>query len=275
MQILKKEITAGSYTALLTCYIRDYYDSFDKDRKRPAILVCPGGAYQYTSEREAEPVALKFSGMGYQTFVLDYSCSPTGAEYPTALTQALASIKYIRENAEEWHIDPKKITVMGFSAGGHLAANVSVDHENEAVLKAIGAKKNECRPDACVLCYPVISSGKWAHRGSIDNLMGSKKSDELQEHLSLENRVNTDTPPTFLWHTWADGSVPVQNTLLYALALKDKNVTAEVHIFPFGGHGLSLANAETSYPAGVEIQDDCTIWPELADRFLREVTEER
>ncbi len=271
---MKENITANGFTACLTCYIRDHYDTFDKGRKRKALLIFPGGAYQYTSEREAEPVAMVFSGMGYQTFVLDYSCAPKGAKYPTALMQGLLAVKYIRDNAEKYSVDPNKIAVLGFSAGGHLAADVSVEFNDGEVLSKLGLTAAQVRPDASVLCYPVITSGEFAHRGSFVNLTGTGEITELTKKLSLETRVHKDVPPTFLWHTWTDGAVPVQNTLLYSMALKQNGIAAEVHIFPQGGHGLSLGNAETSHPDGNEIVADVQEWPVLADRFLRQVMEE-
>ncbi len=262
---------AEGFSARLTAYLLEYYNDFDKDRKRPAMLICPGGAYWYTSPREAEPVAIKFSAKGYQTFVLDYSCAPTGAEYPVAFKQALLAIKYIRDHAEEYHIDPDHIAIMGFSAGGHLAANVSTDYMNEKLLSEIGCTVSEVRPNASVLCYPVISSGEFAHKGSVENLMGKKATEELRDYLSLEKRVSEMTPPTFIWHTFADESVPVENSLLYALSLKKHKVPCEMHIFPFGGHGLSLASPETSHPGNVQVVEECTEWTELCERFLGQI----
>ena len=268
MKYLQTEITAEGYTARLSAYLLDYYDDFDKGRRRPAMLICPGGAYWYTSVREAEPVAVKFSSFGYQTFVLDYSCAPTGAVYPVAFKQALLSIGYIRKHAEEFHIDPEHIAIMGFSAGGHLAANVSTDYMNEKILSEIGCTVQDVRPNASVLCYPVISTGEYAHKGSIDNLLGKSGGQKMRDFLSLEHRVSESTPPTFIWHTFSDESVPVENSLYYALALKKHNVTCELHVFPFGPHGLSLANPETSHPGNVQVVEECTQWPDLAERFL-------
>lgn len=268
MEIVKREITVKGFTAILTGYILDNFDEVDINRKRKAILICPGGAYAWTSPREAEPVAIRFAGHGFQCFVLDYSCSPTGAEYPVALSQALLALKTIRENADDWHVDPDKIAICGFSAGGHLAANVSCDYNNEEALGLIGAKKDEGKPNASLLCYPVITSGEWAHKDSIKNLLGSRFSPETEEYVSLENRVTKDNPPTFIWHTFEDNAVPVQNSLFYALALKEKEVPCELHIFPKGGHGLSLAAAETNRDGAPGTIREIAQWPELAADFL-------
>ncbi len=260
MEIIKKSVSYEDFEAALTCYIMHNDAVFRADRVRPAILILPGGGYEYTSCREAEPIALRFTSLGYQTFVLDYSCSPTGAVYPVALEQAKAAMKLIRANASEWCVNPSKIAVMGFSAGGHLAANLANDSSGES------------KPSACVLGYPVITADeRYTHRGSIEKVSGKSFREADKEFFSLEKHVTNANPPTFLWHTWEDGCVNVMNTLLYATALKKAGVTAEVHIFPFGGHGLALASEETSHEDGREIVEECTQWPELAGRFLRQV----
>ncbi len=168
-------------------------------------------------------------------------------------------------------MDPDKIAICGFSAGGHLAANVSCDYNNAEALELIKAKKDEGRPNASVLCYPVITSGEFAHKDSIKNLLGSRFSPAMEAEVSLENRVNKNNPPTFLWHTFEDASVPVQNSLLYALALKENNVPCELHVFPFGGHGLSLADPETNRDWEKHRLEEIRQWPELASAFLKNV----
>ncbi len=269
--MIKRDITVKGFTASLTGYILDNYEDIDINRKRSAILICPGGAYAWTSPREAEPIAVRFSAHGFQCFVLNYSCAPTGAEYPVALAQALLAIKTIRENSDAWHVDPDKIAICGFSAGGHLAANVSCDFNNGEALELIKAKKDESKPNAALLCYPVISSGDVAHKDSIKNLLGSRFSKDMEEEVSLEKRVTENNPPTFLWHTFEDGCVPVQNSLLFALALKEKNVPCELHVFPFGGHGLSLADPETNREWDKHKLEEIRQWPELASVFLKNV----
>ncbi len=271
MKIITKEFEIKEFKALLTGYILDNYNEIDMNRKRPAIIVFPGGAYAWNSKREAEGVAMRFTAQGFQAFVLNYTCCNEGAEYPVALSEALCAIKWVRENAAELHVDPKKIAICGFSAGGHLAANVSCDFNNEEALLNFGGQKDMSRPNACVLCYPVISSGEFAHKDSIKNLLGSRYSEETKEKVSLENQVSPLTPPTFIWHTFADGSVPVENSLLYAMSLKANGVTCEMHIYPFGGHGLSLANSETNKGCTEHEYEEIRNWPELAGRFLRQV----
>lgn len=211
----------------------------------PAVLVLPGGGYDFCSDREAEPVALKFLGMGIAAFVLRYSC--VKKKYPTALLEALTALKYIRENAERLYIDPDKISVMGFSAGAHLAGCVSNFYHDKEILSYLDASEDEVKPDKSVLCYPVLTSGEYAHESSILNLLADGGDDKLREKLSLENQVSSKTPETFLWHTADDSCVPIENTLLYMSALSKNKIPFEAHIYEWGGHGLSLCDETTMY----------------------------
>lgn len=207
----------------------------DGERNRPAVVICPGGGYSYLSEREWEAVALQFTAAGFHAFVVEYTVSP--AYYRQPLLDLSQAVSMIRENAENWYVDPDKIVVCGFSAGGHLAASLGVH------WSTVGSEVNQ--PNALILCYPVITSGPFAHRGSFDALLGSNPTPEMLKEMSLEKQVNENTPPTFIWHTVADSVVPVENTLLFAQALQSYNIPFEMHIFPNGDHGLSLATAET------------------------------
>ena len=174
--------------AHLVTYIQEYSEAMAIN-DRPLILLCPGGGYTRTSDREAEPMALKFLAMGYHAAVLRYSCAP--AEYPTSLKELAYSIKFLREHAKEWHIDPHKIVVEGCSAGGHLAASLGVFWDEDFLAESQGLSASEqelLRPDGLLLCYPVITSGEFAHRGSFENLLGSRQ-EELGEKLSLEKQV--------------------------------------------------------------------------------------
>lgn len=239
-----------------TGYILKNSGEYCADRTRPAVLLCPGGGYAFTSDREATPVALSFLAQGIDVFVLRYTCAPNG-EFPMQLCQAAAAMRVIRRNAEKWHIDPKRIAVCGFSAGGHLAASLGV-FWNSPILTKRKLGGEACRPDGMVLCYPVITSGQYAHRGSFDNLLGERAgSKEMLTLVSLEKQVSGETPRAFLWHTWTDGGVPVQNTLLFASALADKGIPAEVHLYPKGDHGLSLGNELVCSGDGIrpELQD--------------------
>jgi len=236
------------------------------EKKRGAVLVCPGGGYRYTSPREAEPIALQFNAAGFHAFVLYYSVFPR--KHPQPLLDVSRAMCIIRENAEKWNIDPEKIAVCGFSAGGHLAASLGVYWGKEYLYEVPGITKGMNKPNALILCYPVITSGLKAHRGSFDSLLGENAADESLHEMSLEHHVNENTPPTFLWHTFNDKAVPVENSLLFAQALCDKGIPFELHVYPDGPHGLSLATSETSNGnAGMENPHVAT-WIKLCIEWL-------
>lgn len=253
--------------AHLVTYIQEYSEAMAIN-DRPLILLCPGGGYTRTSDREAEPMALKFLAMGYHAAVLRYSCAP--AEYPTSLKELAYSIKLLREHAKEWHIDPHKIVVEGCSAGGHLAASLGVFWDEDFLAESQGLSASEhelLRPDGLLLCYPVITSGEFAHRGSFENLLGSRQ-EELGEKLSLEKQVTNKVPKTFIWHTFADQSVPVENSLLFVSALRRAGVPTEFHMYEKGAHGLALADKLTETNDGRAVQEECTSWIRLAHTWL-------
>lgn len=256
--------------AKLTVYIQQPSDDL-KITKRPLVLLCPGGGYEYTSDREAEPMALSFMAKGFNAAVLRYSCAP--AVFPTALLELGRSILTIREHADEWEVDKDAIIVEGCSAGGHLAANYACMWKREFVSKALlgdtsDEVKEKLRPNGLLLCYPVITSGEYAHQGSFEHLLGDKY-EEKKEELSLEKCVNKDVPKTFIWHTFTDGCVPVENSLLFATALKRENINTELHIFPEGEHGLSLANDLTLSNWGNEVVPEVEVWIDLATNWLK------
>lgn len=255
--------------ARLNVYIQEPSESLSIS-KRPLILLCPGGAYSYTSDREAEPLAFAFMAKGLNVAILRYSCAP--AVFPTSLLELGRSILTIRENAKEWEVDENAIIIEGCSAGGHLAASYACMWKRDFVSKALlgdieEASKEKLRPNGLMLCYPVITSGKFAHRGSIENLLGDRY-EYMKDDMSLENQVNSDVPKTFIWHTFTDGSVPVENSLLFATALRENNINTELHIFPEGGHGLSLANKLTLSNGGNEDVPSAAPWIDLATTWL-------
>lgn len=252
--------------AKLVIYIQEYSEGL-YIKERPLVLLCPGGGYGHTSDREAEPMALKFLAMGYHAAVLRYSTAP--AAYPVQLKELAYSMKYIRTHAEEWHISQDKIVVQGCSAGGHLAASLGVFWQEEWLGSSVSAKSEELRPNGLMLCYPVITSGEFAHRGSFDNLTGGD--DSLLEHLSLEKQVNAHTPKTFLWHTFTDEAVPVENSLMFVSALRKYNIPTEFHLYPKGRHGLALASELTAGEDGGHIQEECESWIELACTWLKNI----
>jgi len=230
-------------------------------RRKPLALIFPGGAYAFRSDREAEPVALRLQSLGIQSVVVRYSVAP--ARYPKALQEAAEAVAYARAHAEEWLCDAHKIAVLGFSAGGHAAAHIGLKWHMMPQGEA-------CRPDAMILAYPVITSGKYAHKWSIENLLGEDY-DRLKDEMSLERYVRPDTPPTFLWHTREDESVPPENSLLLAQELCRNGVAFELHIWQHGGHGMSLSNDQVYPPQEKNIRPECQEWIDMAARWLREI----
>ncbi len=254
--------------AKLTVYIQEPSDSLNI-KERPLVLLCPGGGYGYTSDREAEPIALSFLAKGFHAAILRYSCSP--AVYPTALYELGRSILIVRENAKRWNVKEDAVILQGCSAGGHLAANFACVWKEDFIPEGLGISytdKFELRPNGLLLCYPVITSGEHAHRDSFVKLLGDRY-DELLEKVSLENQVNEDVPRTFIWHTFTDGAVPVENSLLFATALRAHGVNTELHIFPEGCHGLALANELTAGNEVKEIAPACETWLSLATQWLK------
>lgn len=259
--------------ARLITYLQDGSDSM-AIKTRPLVLICPGGGYGYTSDREAEPIALAFLAMGYHAAVLRYSCAP--AKYPTALLELAASILMIRENASKWQVDPDKIIVEGCSAGGHLAACLGMFWDEDFLAEAMGLGTGEhklLQPNGMILCYPVITSGEFAHRGSFQNLLGDREA-ELSAKLSLENQVSEKTPQAFIWGTFADQSVPMENSLLLVSAMRRAGIPVEYHLYPKGGHGLALATHLTETSDGRHVQEECAIWVELAKNWMEHLFDE-
>ncbi len=246
-------------------FIPKNYTEYCDGRRRPAVLVLPGGGYRYTSEREATPIATEFLTCGAATFVLYYSVGPD--RFPTSLCQVYAAIRQIRANADEWNIDPDNIAVIGFSAGGHLAASSGVLW-NSDIAKKCGFDGESHKPNGMILSYPVITGGEKAHRGSFDNLLGPNASPEMIEYLSLENRVTSDTPRTFIWHTYEDTCVPVENSILFANALVKERIPLELHIYPHGEHGLSLVNESVCTDSFLVNTKKVATWVALAKEWL-------
>ncbi|MGN0159805.1 MAG: alpha/beta hydrolase [Lachnospiraceae bacterium] len=251
--------------ATATTYLLDIYPEYQRLSKRPLVIICPGGGYNHHSPREGEAIAIRMNSFGCNAIVLRYSLAPN--EYPCALYELAATVAMARNHAKEWNIDTDKIIVAGFSAGGHLAASFGNHWSDEKLTSALGVDSELLRPNGQFLGYPVITSGEYAHRGSFEKLLGTH-GEELMEQVSVEKTVNKNTPPTFLWHTFEDGSVPVENSLLMAKALREQGIHFEMHIFPYGGHGLGLATEETNTREGNKLQPECAVWPDLFATWL-------
>lgn len=211
----------------------------DDGKEKSALIVLPGGGYARRAEHEGEDIALWLNSLNISSFVLNYRVAPYKHPYP--LMDAKRALRLVRFNAKKWNIIPDKIGVIGFSAGGHLASTLATHFDYGDKKASDPIEKISCRPDAVILCYPVISMEDYTHKGSKLNLLGENPDSALVFALSTHNMVSEDTPPTFIWHTFDDGGVPVENSLLFAQALKEKNVPFEMHIFPTGRHGLGLA----------------------------------
>ncbi len=255
----KKLTTPLSDKATLTCYLLDNYKEFDENRLRPAIILCPGGGYSFRSAREAEPLAIKMLSLGLQAFVLNYSVAP--ARFPVSLTELAEAMKYVRQNSTDFHIAKNQICAGGMSAGGHLAASLGIYYDS-ALLKKYGYRAEEVKPDAMLLGYSVLTSGKYTHEDSIKCLLGKDADDPAKRaKVDLASHVSKNTPPSFIWHTVTDDLVPVQNSLLFAQALRKYDVPFALHLYPAGGHGLSLGTRETAFVNGYGIQKEIQNWP--------------
>lgn len=234
-------------------------------QKRPCLLLCPGGAYRMVSQREAEPVALPFLSQGFNVFILNYSTAPH--TFPVQLREVAAAMELIHRNTDGWNCDTERVAIMGFSAGGHLAAHYSTCFDCSQV--------RELFPDshpvqASILCYPVITADPACrHTGSFVNLTGHDPvTEEDRKAFSLENRVTAQTPPTFLWHTAADQAVPVENSLRYAAALSACKIPFELHIYPYGTHGRSTADEHTCDNLDAQTFH-AHAWIEAAQKWLK------
>ncbi|MEA4888907.1 MAG: alpha/beta hydrolase [Clostridiaceae bacterium] len=242
----EKLVASGSaFGTFKSCNPSMTYYPADQGQNRGTIIVCPGGGYSMKADHEGVPIALRLNALGLNAYVLDYRVQPD--LHPSPVLDARRAISIARERAAGLGTRTDRIGILGFSAGGHLAASAGTMWDQE-----------KCRPDAMVLCYPVITFSKAGHLGSRINLLGESASLALISDLSIENRVDRRTPPAYIWHTADDDGVPVENALLMASALAAKQVPFACHIYPHGPHGLGLAD---DFP-------DIRHWPEECVDFL-------
>ena len=226
---------------------------------RPLVVVLPGGGYGGRAGHEGAPIAAWLNEIGLHAVVCNYRVYPW--LYPTPLIDAQRAVRLTRAHAAEWGVDPARIGVLGFSAGGHLACAVANFGDDGEAGAAEPVARCSSRVQALISCYAVVSSGSRGHAGSFRNLLGEKPAPELLHRLSLENSVTAANPPAFIWHTANDGAVPVANALLYAEALDAAKVPFALHIYPNGRHGLGLAHGEPGTASG---------WTLACEAWLRE-----
>ncbi len=250
----------------LTTYIQyNMTEMKQENRKRPTLLICPGGGYGMCSQRESEPIALAFAPFGMNAFILNYSVAPN--KFPTQIREVAAAMELLYENQDEWHVDTEKITIIGFSAGGHLAAHYSTSFDIPEVREVFPQSKSV---NGSILSYPVIIADKGiCHEGSFRNLTGEYPlSDKKFNRFSLDKCVSEKTPPAFIWHTSADNCVPVESSLYYANALAKYKIPYELHIYPYGNHGGSTFDHQTQDNPN-EISKYNSRWVEEAGKWLK------
>ncbi len=211
---------------------------------RAAVIIFPGGSYGGLAiDYEGKQVAEWFNSLGVTAFVLDYRHRGKGYGHPAPLDDAQRAIRFVRSRAAEWKLDPAKIGIIGFSAGGHLASTAGTHFDSGKSDAKDPIDRASCRPDFLILCYPVITllDAPYVHQGSRKNLLGEQPDSEMVKKLSNETQVTKETPPTFLFHTNADDGVLPENSILFYMALRKAKVPAELHIYQEGKHGVGLA----------------------------------
>jgi acetyl esterase/lipase len=253
-------------------YILDSSEQILSKSKRPIVVLCPGGGYEMTSDREAEPIAMRLLGMGYHVGILRYSVAPS--RFPVALLELAEVMKLIHKKSMAWQVDVHRIFIQGSSAGGHLAASLGVFWNNPFLYKRAGAAPEILKPRGLILNYPVVTSDpEFIHEGSFRNLLG-KDYEEKKVQVSIEKQITKDMPSCFIWHTDTDQSVPVENVLMLTMALKKAGISAELHIYHTGEHGLSLGDETTARPDGSKTCEAVQSWIELLKIWLKDMNAE-
>ena len=233
-----------------------------------AVVICPGGGYGFlASDHEGRRVAEWLNSIGVAGVMVKYRLAPK-YKHPAPLMDAQRAIRTVRAKSKEWGLDPHRIGILGFSAGGHLASTAATHFDEGKADASDPIDRESCRPDLAVLVYPVISfTADFSHKGSADNLLGKGASKELLTSLSNETQVTEKTPPTFLAHTLADTGVPMENSLAFAMALRKAKVPFELHVFEKGQHGLGLGSGWKTGKIGPE--PSFQAWPKLCESWLK------
>jgi acetyl esterase/lipase len=252
---------------------RVYIDAYvsDTDKNRDAMLVIPGGGYAgVCSDREGGPIAEAFFDKGYNAFVLNYRVGRETDRFPCQLLDAAGAMLYIRENADRLGVNRDRVFAVGFSAGGHLAGSLATMFAYDEVKAAFGDKYRLVRPEGVVLAYPVTTLLENTHMASFKNLLGKDSFSEAdKKKFSLDAALTKDSSPAFVWHTVEDQIVPVEGSIAFAAALKKNVIPFRMSIFPYGPHGVALANAVTEFgnPAFVQPMAEC--WVSEADEWMK------
>lgn len=255
----------------LTLYVHE-----ESSKPRPAIVVCTGGGYRFLSVREAQPIADFYYNEGMNVYLLRYSVAPYATNYRPLIQVALA-IKYVRENAAAHNTAPNKIIACGFSAGGHLAASAGILWNIPEVRDALGitdgsAPEGINRPDGVILSYPVILAGENTHQGSIRNLAGKENyTEEDIQKFSLDLNVDSTSAPMFVWHTATDTCVPIHSTVAISSAYAKAKIPFEMHIYPNGPHGLSLADERTWEGGEHLVNPHAATWAPLSLMWIKDM----
>jgi len=229
-----------------------------------AMVICPGGGYEHLAPHEGNDYALWLNQHGITCFVLKYRLGSHGYHYPAEFQDVTRAMRWVRAHADDYKIDPQRIGIMGSSAGGHLAATLLTHFDLGNKNSSDEIERQSSRPDLGILCYAVITMGKFTHQGSKENLLGKNPSPELVKNLSNELQVKTNTPPCFLWTTFEDKTVPMENTMMFAEALRKNRVPFDLHIYEKGGHGMGLKD-KPPFAHPHPWAADCLFWLKAND----------
>jgi acetyl esterase/lipase len=228
--------------------------------KGASFIICPGGGYAALAPHEGFQYAIWLNEQGITGFVLKYRLGSNGYRHPAMMQDVQRALRYVRANAEKWNLDPNRIGVMGSSAGGHLASTALTHFDAGNAAAADPIDRVSSRPSLGILCYAVITMGPDTHAGSKQYLLGDNPEPALVELLSNEKQVTANTPPVFIFHTYEDSAVKVENALEFASALRRNKVPFALHIYPKGGHGMGLGSAQWDPGNRHPWTNDCALW---------------
>ncbi len=264
--MLYEEIIYPGENVKLRVFCNPPHPELPKMNKRPGVVICPGGGYAFCSEREADIVAEQFLAAGFQAFVFTYSVGKD-AEFPRPLVELSRAMRDIRANAEKYNLDPEKIAVGGFSAGGHLTASLGTLWNDPEVVEKSGCKNGENKPNFLILGYPVTTT-TWMTldegENGLDRICGTRDRAEVLKKIEVSRNVGPHTPPAFIFHSFNDNLVPVEDSLIFAAAMADKNIPFDLHIFTNGYHGMSIAQHTVDY-----YDSDFSKWTGLCIDWLK------